>query len=304
MKRIFLILLVAIFLSKPVFAAPKVVVSILPLHDLVSQLGAGVFEPKLLLNPNVSPHDAALKPSQIRDLAASDVVFWIDPDLESNLAKVISNLKPDDTQIVRLMAVEGLSLLPFRDSLVDYHNEHSHGSHNHDDANDPHIWLSYDNMRIAVLHMAEVLIQLDPENKAIYQTNREALLAKMRNLNETLEKRLKPVQPKGFILLHDSQNYFDAQYQLNMVSVLVQHALHELGAKGIQQAQDLASTHSVQCLFAQPQFASESALKNLADTLNVKYKLIDPIGATLDDYEDAWFKTMTSLAETMYDCLQ
>ena len=92
---------------------PKVVVTILPLHSLVSGVMAGATggtsEPVLLLPATASPHTAALRPSQAQALAKADVIFWMGEDLETlgksgatlaihlsvnNLVKVVRELTP------------------------------------------------------------------------------------------------------------------------------------------------------------------------------------------------------------------
>lgn len=309
--RIILALMISMLWLNPAWAKPKVAVSILPVYDLVAQLGEGVFTPILLLDPNLSPHDAALKPSQIRDLAGSDVVFWISPTLESNLAKILTNLDQANTKVVPLIDAPGLTLLPFRSALIDgaddtAHDEHHHDSHNHahHDGDDPHIWLSYANSRQMVMHMAKVLSEVDVDNASVYAQNRDTLLSKMAAHHSEIQSIVKQVASRGFLVLHDSQQYFDHEYGLNMLAVLVQHSLHELGAKGMAQAKQLSQSKQAVCLFAQPQFASERALTNLAANLQVNMAITDHIGSSLADYEDAWFKVTRNLAEAMADCLR
>ena len=48
---------------------PRVVATIAPVHSLVAQVMQGVGEPVLLLPPEVSEHDYALRPSDARAIA-------------------------------------------------------------------------------------------------------------------------------------------------------------------------------------------------------------------------------------------
>src|SRR3712207_2591741 len=52
---------------------PRVVATIAPVHSLVAQVMRGVGEPVLLLPPEVSEHDYAMKPSDARAIADADL---------------------------------------------------------------------------------------------------------------------------------------------------------------------------------------------------------------------------------------
>ena len=82
---------------------PRVVASIKPIHSLVAGVMRGVAAPELLLDDQQSPHHFALKPSQARLLQQADMVFWVDPSLETPMAKLLSNLAPQ-AQNIRLIA--------------------------------------------------------------------------------------------------------------------------------------------------------------------------------------------------------
>ena len=76
--------IILIFISSAE-AEPKVVVSIKPIHSLVSYVMDGVGRPSLLVDGSASPHTFQLKPSHATMLQEADVVFWIGEDLESFL---------------------------------------------------------------------------------------------------------------------------------------------------------------------------------------------------------------------------
>ena len=59
-------------MTPPAQAAPKVVVSVAPIHSLVAAVMSGVGEPKLLVPANASPHAFSLRPSDARALAKAE----------------------------------------------------------------------------------------------------------------------------------------------------------------------------------------------------------------------------------------
>jgi zinc transport system substrate-binding protein len=59
------IVLIFFFVSANVVATPNIVVSIKPIHSIVSNITQGITTPKLLIKDNQSPHNFHLKPSQM-----------------------------------------------------------------------------------------------------------------------------------------------------------------------------------------------------------------------------------------------
>ncbi len=96
MKIIFVVCLFLLCFFAPVWAtdvpAPQVVVSIKPLHSLVSGVMQGVGEPQLLVKGGGSPHGYILRPSEAKMLYEADLVVWVGHELESFLEKPLSTL--------------------------------------------------------------------------------------------------------------------------------------------------------------------------------------------------------------------
>ena len=76
-------------------STPSVVVSIKPIHSIVTSLMSGIAEPQLLLKSSNSAHTFHLKPSQVQMLANADLVIIISGDFESGLRKAIKNIEDD-----------------------------------------------------------------------------------------------------------------------------------------------------------------------------------------------------------------
>jgi len=71
---------------------PRIIVSIKPVHSLVSNLLYGITEADLLLTGVQSPHNHQLKPSEAMSLQSAYVVIWVGPALESFLPNYLRKL--------------------------------------------------------------------------------------------------------------------------------------------------------------------------------------------------------------------
>ena len=81
-----LIIMFSIFFSNNAISS-EIVVSVKPLHSLVSAVAEGSHSVSLLIDGSMSPHNFALKPSHAKLLNNAKVVFYIDNQFESALKK-------------------------------------------------------------------------------------------------------------------------------------------------------------------------------------------------------------------------
>ncbi|MFD1200198.1 zinc ABC transporter substrate-binding protein [Brucella gallinifaecis] len=147
MKYLRSLLLASAFMSVvsgAAFAGERegVVVSIKPLHSLVSAVMQGVGEPKLIVQGAGSEHSYNLKPSDAKAIEGAKVIFWAGPSMETFLDKPIDTLGEGAT-VVALGETDGLTKLKFREGgpfeAHDHgHEGHDHGAEEHSHSHDNH----------------------------------------------------------------------------------------------------------------------------------------------------------------------
>ena len=96
--------------------AASVLTSIKPIQLITLEITKGVSTPEVLLGPNTSPHDYALKPSDVKKIRGSDLVIWFGPNLEAFLTKTMSG----QDNVLMLSSLEGLDLREFES---DHHDD-------------------------------------------------------------------------------------------------------------------------------------------------------------------------------------
>lgn len=124
-----------------------VVVSIKPLHSLVSAVMQGAGEPKLIVQGAGSEHSYSLKPSDAEAIEHAKVIFWAGPSMETFLDKPIDTLG-EGAKIVALGEAEGLTRLKFREGgpfeAHDHGHEGGHEGHSHGEEGHSHEAHSHD----------------------------------------------------------------------------------------------------------------------------------------------------------------
>lgn len=153
-------------------ATAAVVTSIRPLGFIASAIADGVTPTEILLPDGASPHDFALRPSDIQRLRSADLVLWVGPDMEAFLTKSLTQL-PANKQLAisELPAVQPLLMKGDDDHDHDHAAEaHSHADgddghdHHHGDYN-MHVWLSPEVAKVTAIAIHDRLLELMPQRR-------------------------------------------------------------------------------------------------------------------------------------------
>jgi len=268
---------------------PRVIATIAPLHSLVASVMAGIGEPDLLLSGPVSPHDFAMAPSDVRRIAAADLVIWVGAPLESFLVKPLDDA--GDRQLA-LLKVPGLDAVPF-DS----------GGDGSDSAGpDPHIWLDPVRAIAIVTAVEERLLSIDPDNAKIYHANAAALSSRLAALDEAIRARLQPVASRPFIAFHDAYGYFSRRYGLQPAGHFAVDPQRRPGARTIARLADLVSAGTVACAFIEPQFDARIVAAIAADQ-PLRIGRLDPLGVDLEPGPALYETLLKANTEAIADCL-
>ena len=296
-------LLGVVGMISPAAAAPKVVVSIKPIHSLVAGVMAGVGEPDLIVAGGVSPHAYSLRPSAAQRLEAADLVFWIGPIFEGFLVRPLGALA-GRAEVVELDRAPAITLLPAREggAWEADADEHAHGKSASALEQDGHLWLDPANAK-AILRLAvERLSARDPENAARYAANGAALERRVDALDERLRQRLAPVQDVRFVVFHDAYHYLERRYRLAAIGSITVDPERRPSAKRLQAIRDKVLRLGARCVFSEPQFEPR-LVQTVIDGTRANTGVLDPEGAALPRGPDLYFTLMNGLADALVTCL-
>jgi zinc transport system substrate-binding protein len=292
-------------------AAPKVAVSIQPVHSLVAGVMEGIGTPVLIVRSTGSAHSYSLKPSEARALREADAIFWVGADLETFLVKPLAAL-PKSARVVTLSTAKGMTLYPNRiGGPWDVHGEaHDHGNDakpaspaNRDaHESDMHIWLDVDNARRIVETAVETLSAVDSANAARYRDNGAKLFQRLAALDAGLKTRLKPVVGLPYIVFHDAYQYYETRYGLTASGAITVSPELKPSAKRLSAIRAKVTGSGARCIFREPQF-NAAVIDAVAEGTTARTGQLDPLGATFTPGPEAYFQLMTGLADSFLACL-
>jgi zinc transport system substrate-binding protein len=215
-------LLLLLALAAPLRAAqapskpPVVIVTIGPIRDLVAGVMRGVGVPVGLIPPDQAPETFALHDKDVDALRQADVVFWIGPSLEAELARPMADLEIG-ARIVDLSDTAGLLLYPPRHGGewdAPPPSRRPPGESGGPVGADGHLWLDADNVRLLIGRIAMVLTDVDFGNAETYRMNAERLRKDIDRLDQAIAQSMASVHGRPYLLLHDDFQYWEVRYGL------------------------------------------------------------------------------------------
>ncbi len=255
MKKILLLLAVAAFIvscgtknnSKKQDEKSVVTVSILPQQTFVKKIAGDDFEVNLLIPPGSSPAAYTLLPSQLKDIARSDVWFRIgyigfEHSWKDKIAQANTNMK-----VINIS--EGLDLIA--DKME------QHGDHVHIDGVDPHVWLSPVLAKQMAKRILDELIVLKPEKEEEYNLNYQRFAIECDELNHELKNKLEPYKHRKFIVFHPSLSYYAREYELDQYSL--ESGGKEPTPQHLKSMVDMANNEGIKVIYIQSEFDREHA---------------------------------------------
>jgi zinc transport system substrate-binding protein len=275
--------------------AANVVASIKPIQLITQEILGETATPEALLAANASPHDYAMKPSDVKKIHAADLIVWYGKDLEPFLAKVLK----DRPHVLTISDIEGLSLREFGDTHDDHHDHdgHDHGSH------DPHFWLGYKPTEQVAEAIAQSLSAIDQENSATYKVNLAKFKEKLAKQQGEIEQQLSSVKHSGYYVFHDAYGYFEQDFDLNQLGHFTVSPERKPGAKTLISIKKALRASKAKCVFSEPQF-TPAVVESVVRGSSANIGVLDPLGTDVVVQEGGYFDFKQSLADSFYNCLK
>lgn len=282
-------------------AEVKVLTSIKPLQLIAAAVQDGVAIPEVLLPPGASPHNYALRPSDVRKVQSVDLLYWIGPDMEGFLPRVLGG------RSLPSVAVQDLPGLKLRHFGADNHSHAEEADeHDHDHrpgSLDAHLWLSPVNARVIADKMAADLSAADPANAQRYQSNAKAFDERLDALDQRLKKRLANVEGKPYFVFHEAFDYFEDAYGLKHAGVFAVAAEVQPGAQHVAAMRKRLQETGKTCVFSEPPLRPRLA-ETLVAGLPVKLAELDALGGYTPATAQGYEQVLEKLGNDLAGCLE
>jgi zinc transport system substrate-binding protein len=254
-----------------------------------------------LLPPGASPHNYALRPSDVRRVQSVDLLYWIGPDMEGFLPRV---LKGRTATTVAVQDLPGMKLRRFAEDSHSHADDTDEHDHDHRPGSlDAHLWLSTVNARVIAARMAADLAGADPANAARYQSNLKAFDERLDALDARLKARLAPIGDKPYFVFHEAFDYFEDAYGLKHTGVFSVAAEVQPGAQHVAAMRMRLQEVGKTCVFSEPPLRPRLA-ETLVAGLPVKLAELDALGGYTPATAQGYEQVLEKLGNDLAGCLE
>ena len=245
----------------------KIVTSFYPIYGMVANLtqNAQNIELTNMTETNVGClHDYTLTTSDMRKLEDADVLVQNGLGLEEFMDKIIQTY-PD------------LNIINSSEEVTNILTEN--------EQNNPHIWTSIQNYIKQVQTIAQKLMEYNPENSSIYQTNTEQYLQKLEELQNNYQTQLN-LEGQKAICLNEALTYLAEELKMDVTTVQTNHEESTLSADTLKDLISKMQNENIQIILIDKEDNTQNAETLANETGAIIYKLDSAMSGNgnLDDY--------------------
>ena len=264
----------------------EVVVSIKPIHSIVTGLMKNIGTPELLIKDSQTPYDFTVTATETAQLNAAKLVIWVGPELEKDLKPVFAQL-PSSITVVELLANTRLKILPSRSDPT---------------LRDPFFWMDDRNIIILVDELTELLIQMDPARSHVYARNRREMLVPLRRIDKEYEYGYRGLKAGIGISYFDALQYFEQAYALGILDRVTGTPWDTETAANMLRVRNRIQQKEAVCLFVDTSMHAGN-LELLVKDQQINIGKLDVLGRNFSAGADLYLKMMQYNTDVIKQCL-
>ena len=191
---------------------PQVVATTTQVGAVAAEVGGDAIELTVLLEPGIEAHDFELTPEDGAALEQADLILISGAGLEDWLGDALDNI--GGTEKVRDLS-DGVELR----TPIDTEPADEDEGEEHEEAADPHYWLSVPGARTMVGNARDALIEVAPEADPEISDRAGGLLARLDAADAEIRDMIGeiPEERRKIVTDHDALGYFIEEYGLEFI---------------------------------------------------------------------------------------
>jgi ABC-type Zn uptake system ZnuABC Zn-binding protein ZnuA len=172
--------------------------------EIAQSVGGDAVRMTPLIKPGTDPHDFQPSPQDVRSIEGADLVLLTGKGMEGYLTK-LEEAVGNKVKFVDVGSSIPSLRLEEEGRMVE----------------DPHWWHSIENMRKATIVVRKHFVEADPANKAVYERNAAAYLAKLTELQKWAKQEVAklPQDKRKLVTSHDAFQYFARDYGFTIYAI-------------------------------------------------------------------------------------
>lgn len=249
LMKIFVLSLVALFLSPSAQAADKIRVSSFStvLTEIAQQVGGDRVEVTGHVRPDMDPHEFEPKPSDLKTVGDAQLILVSAKHLEGYVGKL---KQATGTKGTLLEVGDKFPSLKMKDD-----HGHDHGpkdGHKHGDlVEDPHWWHSIANTQKAVKIVRDELAKISPADQKTFAANAAAYAGKLDALQKWVKTEIAklPRDQRKLVTSHDAFQYFAKENGFTIYAIEGLSSADQPSSKKVAEIIAIIKSQGVKAIF-------------------------------------------------------
>ena len=207
--------------------------------DLAANIGGDRVEVTSLMGPGVDPHLYKPTAGDVETLERADIIFYNGLELEGRMTDVFVQIARSGKPTVAI--AEDIPEDQLRQP-VEFEGKY-----------DPHVWFDVTLWKLAAQTVARHLTELEPDLAETFQTNLDAYLLQLDELDAYVRTQvaLIPEASRVLITAHDAFGYFGRQYGVEVRGLQGTSTAAEAGASDVQGLADFIVERQIKAIFVE-----------------------------------------------------
>ncbi len=277
MKMIVIFAFTLLSLAFSAFSTPVVAVSIPPQKFLVEAIAGEACSCLVVIDKGQDPHVFEPTPRQLVALRHCDVYLKIGLPFETVLVDKLLKINPG-------MRVAGVT-----NELGHVHGAHDAEEEAHCHSEDPHRWMSPDELVEMAASIAAEFSRLDPDNAETYSARQIQFSAKMWAVKAEYSKRLTQAGVEIVVAYHPAWGHFAEAFGLEQVAVEAHGRTP--GPRHLEAVSATVRKHGVKVILVQNE-TERRRIAAFADTLGLRTVVVYPLAENV-------FETLRATVEAL-----
>jgi zinc transport system substrate-binding protein len=186
-------------------------------------------------------------------------------------------------------------------------HEGEEAGHSHYDLDvDPHTWTSPRSALVMAANILDAFVQVDPANRAAYESNYSQLESKLRELDDKFTKELSGYERRDIVVSHQAFGYLARDYKLNQVAIMGLSPEAEPRAQDLLEIAKFVKENGIPYIFFE-ELVSEQLADTLAREAKVDTLVLNPLEGLTSEQEkkgENYFTLMERNLENLQKALQ
>lgn len=227
----------------------QVYTTVYPLQYFTERIAGDIVNVQSMYPPGSDEHTFEPTQKDMMALADADLFFYIGLGLEGFVENAEKTLKNEHVQLIATADA-------ITEDMLMHDEEEAHDGHDHGDM-DPHVWMSPVLSDALAYSIKESLINISPENKALFEANFEALRDDLLALDRQFIDMASATEKQTFFVSHAAFGYIADTYGLEQIAVAGLNSQSEPSQKELANLVAYAKDENIQYVLFEQNVSSK-----------------------------------------------